>query len=159
MLYPDAGHAFLFQEGAPFTFVIGTFLTAPPQPLSLSGMRAQFLAGQAPLSLARTTWKSELTALHSDATPAQAALIDQPYAAALTTLDDQLLNFGATGTASAAITTFVHADENLIDDVLARAVQNSSTLGTWNTAITHDTRTGQNAAAALRKALGLPPAR
>jgi len=32
VLYPDAGHAFLFQEGAPFTFLIGTFLTAPPKP-------------------------------------------------------------------------------------------------------------------------------
>ena len=122
-------------------------------------MRAQFLAGQAPLSLAGTTWNSELTALNPDATPAQVALIDQPYAAALTKLDDQLLSFGATATVGAAITTFVHADENLIDDVLARAMQNSSTLGTWNTAITQDTRTGQNAAASLRKALGLPPAR
>jgi len=159
VLYPDAGHAFLFQEGAPFTFVIGTFLTAPPQPLSLSRMRTQFLAGQAPLSLAGQAWDSELKALNSDATPAQVALIDQPYAAALAKLDEQLLNFGATGTAGAAITTFVRSDENLIDDVLARALQNSSTLGTWNTAITQDTRTGQNAAAALRKALGLPPAR
>jgi pimeloyl-ACP methyl ester carboxylesterase len=159
VLYPDAGHAFLFQEGAPFTFVIGTFLTAPPQPLSLSRMRAQFLAGQAPLRLAGKTWDSELTALNPDATPAQVALIDQPFAAALTKLDEQLLSFRATGSVGAAITTFVHADENLVDDVLARAVQNSSTLGTWNTAITQDTRTGQNAAAALRKALGLPPAR
>ena len=32
VLYPDAGHAFLFQEGAPFTFLIRTFLTAPPKP-------------------------------------------------------------------------------------------------------------------------------
>ncbi len=54
VLYPDAGHAFLFQEGTPFTFLIGTFLTAPPKPQSLSRMRAQFLAGQAPLSLAGT---------------------------------------------------------------------------------------------------------
>jgi pimeloyl-ACP methyl ester carboxylesterase len=159
VLYPDAGHAFLFQEGAPFTFVIGTFLTAPPQPFSLSGMRAQFLAGQAPLSLAGKTWDSELTALNSDATPAQVALIDQPFAAALTKLDEQLLNFGATGTVGAAITTFVHADQNLIDDVLARSMQNSSTLGTWKTAITQDTRTEQNSTAALREALGLPPAR
>ena len=50
VLYPDAGHAFLFQEGAPFTFLIGTFLTAPPKPLSLSRMRTQFLADQAQIS-------------------------------------------------------------------------------------------------------------
>ena len=122
-------------------------------------MRAQFLAAQAPLSLASKTWNPELKTLKPYATPAQVALIDHPFAAALTKLDDQLLNFGATVTVGAAITTFVHADENLIDDVLARAVQHSSTLGTWKTAITQDTRTTQNAAAALRKALGLPPAR
>ena len=159
VLYPDAGHAFLFQEGAPFTFLIRTFLTAPPEPLSLPRMRAQFLAGQAPLSLAGQTWNSDLKALSPDTTPAQVALIDQPFAAALTKLDDQLLNFGATGTAGAAITAFVHADENLIDDVLARAAQSSSTLGTWKEALTQNTRARQNTAAALQKALGLPPAR
>ena len=75
-------------------------------------MRAQFLAGQAPLRLAGKTWTSDLKALSPDTTPAQVALIDQPFAAARTKLDDQLLNFGATGTAGAAIAAFVHADEN-----------------------------------------------
>jgi hypothetical protein len=53
----------------------------------------------------------------------------------------------------------VHADENLIDDVLARAVQSSSTLSTWQQALAQDTRARQNAAAALQKARGLPPVR
>jgi len=106
-------------------------------------MRAQFLAGQAPLSLADKTWNSDLKALSPDTTPAQVALIDQPFAAALTKLDDQFLNFGATGTAGAAIAAFVHADENLIDDVLARAAQSSSTLSTWKEALTQDTRARQ----------------
>jgi len=30
VLYPDAGHAFLFQEERPFTALIESFLTAPP---------------------------------------------------------------------------------------------------------------------------------
>jgi pimeloyl-ACP methyl ester carboxylesterase len=30
VLYPDAGHAFLFQVGAPFTTLLESFLTAPP---------------------------------------------------------------------------------------------------------------------------------
>ena len=38
---------------------------------------------------------------------------------------------------------FVHADENLIDDVLARAAQSSSTLSTWKEALTQDTRARQ----------------
>jgi hypothetical protein len=121
-------------------------------------MRAQFPAGQAPLRLAGKTWNSDLKAFSSDTTPAQVALIDQPCAAALTKLD-QFLNFGATGTVGAAIASFVHADENLIDDVLARAAQSSSTLSTWKEALTQDTRDRQNAAAALQKALGLPPVR
>ena len=120
-------------------------------------MRPQFLAGQAPLRLAGKTWNPDLKALSPDTTPAQVALIDQPFAAALTKLDDQLLNFGATGTAGAAIAAFVRADENLIDDVLARAAQSSSTLGTWKEALTQDTRARQNAAAALQKALGYRP--
>jgi pimeloyl-ACP methyl ester carboxylesterase len=32
VLYPDAGHAFLFQVGAPFTTLVESFLTAPPGP-------------------------------------------------------------------------------------------------------------------------------
>src|SRR5208282_5305650 len=72
---------------------------------------------QAPLSLAGKTWNSELKALNSD-TKAQVAQTDQPFATALTKFDDQLLNFGATGPVGAAITTSVHADEHLIDDVL-----------------------------------------
>lgn len=32
VLYPDAGHAFLFQAGTPFTSLIESFLTGHPSP-------------------------------------------------------------------------------------------------------------------------------
>jgi len=32
VLYPDAGHGFLFQEGTPFAAVIESFLTGHPSP-------------------------------------------------------------------------------------------------------------------------------
>lgn len=158
VLYPDAGHAFLFQEGTPFTFMIDTYLTGAPKPLSLSGMRTEFLAGQARTTPAGQTWDAELKALPPDPTALQVAMIDQPFAAALSTFDNQLLDFGATGTVGAAITTFVDADEHVINDVTALSAQSSSMLGTWKTTITNDAGAAQSAAAALRKTLGLPPA-
>jgi pimeloyl-ACP methyl ester carboxylesterase len=158
VLYPDAGHAFLFQEGTPFVFLIESFLTGAPKPLSISRMRTQLLADQAPVSPAGQTWDSELKALPSDPTALEVAEIDQPFATVLTTFDSQLLAFGATGTVLAAITTFVDADENFIGDVLALSVQDSSTLGTWKTTIVKEAKTEQDADAALRKAVGLPPA-
>jgi pimeloyl-ACP methyl ester carboxylesterase len=157
VLYPDAGHAFLFQEGTPFIFLIHSFLTGPPAPLSLASMRTQFVADQAPLGPAGQTWGARLKALPAQRTPAQIAVIDQPYAATLATFDGQLLSFGATGAAAAAITTFVHAEETVINDVLALSVQNVSTFSTWETAITKDGGTSGKATAALRQALGLAP--
>jgi hypothetical protein len=157
VLYPDAGHAFLFQEGMPFIFLIQSFLTGTPEPLSMSSMRTQFLADEAPLGPSGKTWGSRLKALPSNRTSAQIAVIDQPYAAALAAFDSQLLNFGATGTAAAAIKTFVDADENVINDVLALSVQSVSTFSTWEARITKDGGTSGDAAAALRKALGLAP--
>ena len=86
-------------------------------------MRAQFLAARPRSALPARPGIRISKNPQTGSTPAQVALIDQPCAAALTKLDEQLLNFGATGTVGAAIATFVHADENLIDDVLARAAQ------------------------------------
>jgi len=159
VLYPDAGHGFLFQEGTPFVFQIESFLTGAPKPLSIAGMRAQFLADQAPVSPAGQTWDTKLKALPSDPTALQVAEIDQPFATVLSTLDSQLLTFGATGTVPNAITTFVNDDENFISDVLALSAQDSSTLSTWKTTITKDAKTEQDAGTALRRALGLRPAR
>jgi pimeloyl-ACP methyl ester carboxylesterase len=157
VLYPDAGHAFLFQEGTPLTFLIGSFLTGAPTPLSTSGMRTQFLAGDAQMTTAGKAWASNLKALHPGTTLAQITPIDQSFAAALGTFDSQLLGFGATGTAAATIITFVHADENIINDVLALTVQTRTTAATYKTTFTKDGKTSLKALAGLRKALGLPP--
>jgi len=89
VLYPDAGHAFLFQEGATFAFQIESFLAGGPRPLSVSSMRQQFLAGEASVSAAGKPWDSRLKALHSDATSAQVTRVDQPFASTLTKFDNQ----------------------------------------------------------------------
>ena len=159
MLYPDAGHAFLFQEGTPFTFAIESFLAGPPRPLSISGMRTQFLAGEAAVIPAGTTWAAKLKALPSGPAALAVAMIDQPYASTLIKFDNQLLSFGATGALGAAVTTLADAEQHVIDDVTARSVQGSSMLGSWKTTTTRDTQLAQAATAALRKALGLPAGR
>jgi hypothetical protein len=157
VLYPDAGHPFLFQDATTTAFAIKSFLSGAPKPVTLSVMRKGFVAGEERVNAAGSTWLSKLKALHSDATSVQVAKIDQPYANALTQLDEQLLSFGATGRLRAAVTAFVDADENVTDDVLATSVTTGSTFPIWNAAIKNDGNTAQAAGRALRHALGLPP--
>jgi len=158
VLYPDAGHAFLFQDPTTVAFAINSFLTGAPQPTSPSVMRTRFRASEARVYTAGKTWDSQLKALHSAATSAQVATIAQPYATALTQLEEQLLSFGTTGRLKDEITNLVDTDENLTDDVLALSVTTGSNLPTWEATIKRDANTGQTAEGALRHALGLPPA-
>ena len=57
-----------------------------------------------------------------------------------------------------AITTFVAADQRLATDILALAGLSGPTAKTWAATIKADSNAEQRARAALRKALGLPPA-
>ena len=63
---PDAGHAFMVQEGTPFPVLIQTFPTRAPRPVSMPVMRARFLAGQAPVRPAARARDPELQALPAD---------------------------------------------------------------------------------------------
>ena len=126
---------------------------------SVSGMRARFLAGEAAVIPAGTTWDAKLKALPSDSAALAVAMIDHPYASTLIKFDNQLLSFGATGVVGAAVTTVADAEQHVIDDVTALSVQGSSMLGTWKTTTARDARQAQAATAALRKALGLPAGR
>ena len=91
-------------------------------------------------------------------TAAEIAGLDQPFASAFTDLDYQLLTAGATGTMGDDITTLVAADEKVAEDVLALAALSGPTAKTWTPTIQTDSAAEQKAKAALRKALGLPPA-
>jgi pimeloyl-ACP methyl ester carboxylesterase len=172
LLYPDAGHGFLFQEGTPFAVTVESFLSGAAQPLSTAAIRAEFLAGETSVSAAGRTWVARLKGLSAhpsssgiggvvpaSPTAAEVAGIDQPFASAFTDLDYQLLTAGAAGPAGGAITTLVAADEKVADDILALSALSGPTASTWKATITSDAAAEQKAEAGLRKALGLPPAR
>jgi pimeloyl-ACP methyl ester carboxylesterase len=157
VLYPDAGHAFLFQDATAVAFASDAFLTEPPKALSATVMRTRFLASEARVITAADTWDAQLKALHAVGTSTQVATITQPYATALTQLEQQLLSFGTTGRLRATITHLVTAEENLTDDVLALSVTTKLNLPTWEATSKTDATTAQTAIAALRRALRLPP--
>jgi pimeloyl-ACP methyl ester carboxylesterase len=156
VLYADAGHAFLFQDATPVAFAIDSFLTEPPQAVSTTVMHTSFLASQTRVHSAAKTWDSKLQALHSVATSAQVATITEPYATALTQLEERLLSFGATGPLRTNITQLVNADENLTDDVLALSVTTKPNLPTWEATSKTDASTAETAAAALQHTLRTP---
>ena len=172
LFYPDAGHGFLFQEGTPFAVTVESFLSGPPRPVSTATIRAEFLAGEAGIMAAGKTWEARIKGMLSTQaassgigggvsarpTAAQVAAIDEPFASAFTDLDYQLLTAGATGAMGDAITTLIVADEKVAEDVLALAALTGPTAKTWTPTIKADSAAEQQAKAALRKALGLPPA-
>jgi pimeloyl-ACP methyl ester carboxylesterase len=170
VIYPDAGHGFLFQEGTPFAVRVESFLSGAARPAGRATIRSEFLAGEAAVTAAGTTWVSQLKglsaqpassgighALSPSPTAAQVDGIDQPFASAFAALDSQLLSAGATGTVGDAITTFVTADEKVAEDVLALPGLSGPTAKTWAATIKSDSNAEQTAKAALRKALGLRP--
>jgi pimeloyl-ACP methyl ester carboxylesterase len=171
-LYPDAGHGFLFQEGTPFALTVNSFLSGPPAPESTAAIRAAMASGEAQVIAAGTTWAARLKALSTPSaappvpgmaapaspTAAEVAGIDQPFARTIGHLDYGLLSAGASGTLGSAITAFVTADEKLASDILALGGLTGPAAKTWQATITQDSNAGQQAQAALRKALGLPGA-
>jgi pimeloyl-ACP methyl ester carboxylesterase len=156
VLYPDAGHAFLFQEGATFAFLVESFLAGQPQALSVAAIRSELAAGEARINAAGTTWVEKLKKLPRDPTTTGVTDTGEPYVTALSNLDYQLLAAGATGKTGAAITTYVTASEHLSVDVLALGAQDKSTLAAWTTTIKAAATAEEQAAIALRKVLGLP---
>jgi pimeloyl-ACP methyl ester carboxylesterase len=172
VLYTDAGHGFLFQEGTPFAATVQSFLSGPARPLGTAAIRAEFLAGESQVMAAGRTWVARLKGLSPQsassgigavmsASPsaAEVAGIDQPFAAALTDLDYRLLAANASGVVGDAITPFVSANEKLADDILALAALSGPTAKTWTPTIASDSAATQRAETALRTALGLGPQR
>ena len=159
VLYPDAGHAFLFQEGTPFVHTIESFLSGVGRPASTAAIRSAYLAGEAAVTAAGKSWGSQLKGLSPQSassgiggviataspSPAQIAGIDEPFAAAMTDLDYQLLAANATGTVGIDVTAFVSADEKVADDVLALSALSGPIAQTWTATITSDSRAAQRA--------------
>src|SRR3984957_6794540 len=63
VIYPDAGHGFLFQEGTPFAVTVESFLSGAARPASTATIRAEFLAGEAAVTAAGQTGGSQLKGL------------------------------------------------------------------------------------------------
>jgi pimeloyl-ACP methyl ester carboxylesterase len=171
VIYPDAGHGFLFQEGTPFAVTVESFLSGAARPASTATIRAEFLSGEAAVSAAGKTWISQLKGLSPQSassgigdvktaspTAAQIDAIDQPFAGALADLDARLLSAGATGRVGTAITAFVTDDERLATDILALPGLSGSAATAWTPTIKADSAAEQRSEAALRTALGLPAA-
>jgi pimeloyl-ACP methyl ester carboxylesterase len=170
LLYPGAGHGFLFQEGTSFALTVESFLSGAARPLGTAAIRSAYLAGEANVMAAGRTWEAGLKGLSPQPassgigavissarpSPAQVAGIDEPFAAALTDLDYRLLAANASGAVGDAITPLVSADEKLADDILALSALSGPTAKTWTATITSDSHAAQGAQTALRKALGLP---
>ncbi len=157
LLYPDAGHGFLFQEGTPFAVEVGSFLAGPAAPDGTDQLRQVFTADESRVVAAGRTLESRLRAVdHATATTPEVAVIDLPYVAALDRLDYDLLTAGATGSMLADITRFVQADEKLATDVAALGEQSRSAVPRWETRTTADAVAAARADDALSAALGLP---
>jgi pimeloyl-ACP methyl ester carboxylesterase len=157
-LYPDAGHAFLFQEGTPLAFAVETFLSGPPVAAATAAISNVVLAGNTALTMAATTLAANLKAVAaSGPTVVKVAQADQAYATVVSGFDDQLLNLGATGIVGASVNAFANAEEKVITDVLALSELPPNTPA-WTTRATADEAASKSANNGLRQDLGLPPA-
>jgi len=157
LLYPDAGHAFLFQEGDLFAFKVRTFLTSQPKALDKSQIRRGFLDGYKALTAAGNKWVAGLKKLNTSSSARDLAQLDLRQSDAEAAFDDELLGFGATASLAPSIRVFTNADELVARDILAFGAQSGSKAKKWTSIITADGKLVQATENALRRELGLSP--
>jgi pimeloyl-ACP methyl ester carboxylesterase len=157
MLYPDAGHAFLFQEGESFSFLVRTFLTGIPTALTQSQLRSQYMLDYKTVTKAGATWVKGLKALTSATSAEDLARLDVHYADAQGTFDDELLSYGATGKLGTTVRTLVQANELIVRYVLALSVQSGAEAKKWTIDVKKDSEVVLADENDLRHQLGLPP--
>jgi pimeloyl-ACP methyl ester carboxylesterase len=157
VLYPDAGHAFLFQEGANFIFLVQTFLAGTPAPLSVTQMRQHYLTGFKKEETVAAKWETAIKSLTAKSSGEDLARIDVTLASTGEAFDDEMLGFGATGSLGATITASVNANERNITDLLALGALSGATATSYKKTSAHDGAVGEALNNALRKQLGLPP--
>jgi pimeloyl-ACP methyl ester carboxylesterase len=163
LLYPDSGHAFLFQEGVPFINRVETFLSGPPHGEPPSVLRSAYRADQVRARAAGFAWVHGLQVLDKDAphisgqvAQARAAALGAPYVSTLATVDDALLAAGAAGKLRAAVIRFVDADRLVIEDVAALPDLAGAQRTSWGPTIKRDGAAQEAASKALDKELRLP---
>lgn len=157
VLYPDAGHAFLFQEGVSFTFFVRNFVFGVPVALTTSQLRDQYLADYKTVTAAGTTWVAGLKALSRSSTAQELARLDVHYADAQGAFDDELLGYGAKGALGTTIHSLVKANELVVRYVEAFGAQSNKQAKKWATSIKKDGELVLSDENALRHQLGLAP--
>jgi len=157
VMYPDAGHAFLFQEGEPFIFKVRTFLSAMPSPQNLAQARQRYVADYKLSNAAGTAWVAGLKKLTSKSKAQDLAQLDLRLADAEGTFEDEMLGLGATGSLGKSVTAVVSADELVVRDLLAFGVQSGPQAKQWATTIKNDGNVVLAAEDTLRHQLGLAP--
>ncbi|MGD0981548.1 MAG: alpha/beta hydrolase [Solirubrobacteraceae bacterium] len=163
LLYPDAGHAFLFQEGVPFLARVETFLSGPARAEPLAVLRTSFRTDQARELAAGLRWVHGLQVLAKDArhisgqaSQARAAALDGPYVSTLAAIDDGLLGLGTQGRLGAAVARLVDADQLLIEDIAALSELAGAQRTTWGPTLKRNSITDEAASKALDNDLRLP---
>jgi pimeloyl-ACP methyl ester carboxylesterase len=157
MLYPNAGHAFLFQEGEAFSFLVRTFLAGVPTPLNQSQIRRYYLVDYKTVTEAGTKWVASLKSLSASTTAQDLARIDLRYADAQGAFDGELLSFGAKGALGASVHAFVGVNELVVRYVQAFSVQIGPEGKRWTAAIKKDGKVLLVDENVLRHELGLSP--
>ncbi len=157
VLYPNAGHAFLFQEGESFTFLVRTLLSGVPTSHDLSQIRQRYLVDYKLSTAAGTKWVAGLKKLTSKSSAQDLARLDLSFADAEGAFDDELLGYGATGKLAASVNALVSADELVVRGVLAFVVQIGPKAKEWASTIKKDGKVVLAAENELRHQFGLSP--
>jgi pimeloyl-ACP methyl ester carboxylesterase len=157
VFYPDAGHAFVFQEGESLIFKVRTFLSGSPTSLSPSQMRQDYVSEYKLVTAAGVTWVAGLKKLTSKSSAQDLGRLDLRLADAEGAFDDDLLGFGSTGSLGSSINTLVSSDELVVRDLLAFGVQSGTQATKWTTTIQDDGKVVLAAENVVRHQLGLSP--
>jgi pimeloyl-ACP methyl ester carboxylesterase len=157
VMYPDAGHAFLFQIGETFIFKVRVFLSGMPMPVTLSQLRQGYLANYKLSNAAGTAWVAGLKKLTSKSSAQDLARLDLRLADAEGTFDDELLGYGASGSLGKSVSAIVNADELVVRDLLAFGAQSGPQAKQWAATIKSDGNVVLAAEDSLRHQLGLAP--
>jgi pimeloyl-ACP methyl ester carboxylesterase len=157
VLYPDAGHAFLFQEGESFILLVRTFFSGVPISLDLTQIRQRYLVNYKIATAAGTKWVAGLKKLTTKSSAQDLARLDLNLADSDGAFDDELLGYGATGILVASVKALVSANELVARDVLAFAVLSGSKAKELTATIENDGKVELTAENVFRRQLGLSP--
>jgi hypothetical protein len=156
-IFPDAGHAFLFQEGATFTFQVQSFLLGIPKPVNPEVLRDRYMAGLKKVTLVGTEWLSKIKTLGKNSTLRDVATIDLSLADSLGAFDNNLLSWGSNGPLRTSLSAYVNAEELGINDVLAIAGQSAPPIKNLSKTSARQSQVIERQENRFRRDLGLAP--